>query len=214
MAIKHNQQIPHNHFRKDWQRRVRVHFDQAGKKKARRNARQAKAAAVAPRPVDKLRPVVRCPSIKYNRRVRAGRGFSLAELKAAGVPRKLAPTIGISVDPRRQNLSEESLKANVERLKAYRERLILFPRKTKAPKKGDASAEEVKAAKEGSTVERSNAAFPIDNKVVVKEGKVSDYPSEEKAYRKLRDSRSEARLVGVREKRAKAKAEEAADKKK
>jgi len=27
-AIKHNQQIPHNHFRKDWQRRVRVHFDQ------------------------------------------------------------------------------------------------------------------------------------------------------------------------------------------
>ena len=31
----------------------------------------------------------------------------------------------------------------------------------------------------------------------------------ENAYRKLRDARSEARLVGVREKRAKAKAEEA-----
>ena len=27
-TIKHNQQIQHNHFRKDWQRRVRVHFDQ------------------------------------------------------------------------------------------------------------------------------------------------------------------------------------------
>jgi len=216
MAIKHNQQIPHNHFRKDWQRRVRVHFDQAGKKKSRRDARQAKAAAVAPRPVDKLRPVVRCPTIKYNRRVRAGRGFSLAELKAAGVPRKLAPTIGISVDPRRQNLSEESLAANVERLKAYRARLILFPRNTKAPKKGDASAEEVKAAKEGaytSNVKHSNAALPIDNKVVVKEGKLADYPTEENAYRKLRDTRSEARLVGVREKRAKAAAEAAADKK-
>jgi len=25
--------------------------------------------------------VVRCPTVKYNRRVRAGRGFSLAELK-------------------------------------------------------------------------------------------------------------------------------------
>jgi len=28
MTLKHNQQIPHNHFRKDWQRYVRVHFDQ------------------------------------------------------------------------------------------------------------------------------------------------------------------------------------------
>lgn len=34
---------------------------QAGKKESRRVARRAKAAAVAPRPVDKLRPVVRCP---------------------------------------------------------------------------------------------------------------------------------------------------------
>ncbi len=32
---------------------------------------------------------------------------------------------------------------------------------------------------------------------------------EKGAYRRLRDARSEARLVGVREKRAKAKAEEA-----
>jgi len=123
MAIKHNQQIPHNHFRKDWQRRVRVHFDQPGRKLRRRNARLSKAAAVAPRPVDKLRPIVRCPTIKYNRRVRAGRGFTLAELKEAGIPRKLAPTIGISVDARRQNLSMESLATNVERLKAYRARL-------------------------------------------------------------------------------------------
>lgn len=68
-------------LRKDWQRRVKTHFDQAGKKKSRRTARQAKAAAVAPRPVDKLKPIVRCPTLKYNRRVRSGRGFTLAELK-------------------------------------------------------------------------------------------------------------------------------------
>ncbi|KAF4550812.1 putative 60S ribosomal protein L13 [Elsinoe fawcettii] len=216
MAIKHNQQIPHNHFRKDWQRYVRVHFDQAGKKKSRRNARQAKAAKVAPRPVDKLRPVVRCPTLKYNRRVRAGRGFTLTELKAAGIPRKLAPTIGISVDPRRQNISEESLTANVERLKAFKSKLILFPRKTKSPKKGDASAEEVKTAKEGgytAGVKAVSAALPISNKLQIKEGKVSDYPSEEAAYRKLRNARSDARLLGVREKRAKAKADEASAKK-
>merc|ERR1711981_445275 len=82
MAIKHNQKLLKNHFRKDWQRYVRVHFDQAGKKKSRRDKRVAKAAKLAPRPTDRLRPVVHCPTIKYNRRVRAGRGFSLAEFKA------------------------------------------------------------------------------------------------------------------------------------
>ncbi|KAF3356912.1 hypothetical protein VdG1_03470 [Verticillium dahliae VDG1] len=96
MAIQGNQKLQSNHFRKDWQRRVRTHFDQPGKKLSRRHARQAKAAAVAPRPVDSLRPIVRCPTIKYNRKVRAGRGFSLAELKEAGIPRRFAQTIGIS----------------------------------------------------------------------------------------------------------------------
>lgn len=134
--------------------------------------------------------------------------------KAANIPRKLAPTIGISVDPRRQNLSEESLKANVERLKAYQQRLILFPRNAKAPKKGEASAEEVKAVKEGSNVRQARQAFPIDNKVVIQEAKLSENPSTENAYRTLRDARSEARLVGKREKRAKAKAEEEEAKKK
>ncbi|KAF2761237.1 60S ribosomal protein L13 [Pseudovirgaria hyperparasitica] len=214
MAIKHNQQIPHNHFRKDWQRYVRVHFDQPAGKHRRRQARQAKAAQLAPRPVDKLRPVVRCPTIKYNRRVRAGRGFSLAELKAAGIPRKLAPTIGISVDPRRQNLSEESLKANVERLQEYKKRLILFPRRNGKTKSGDASAEDVKAVKQGETITHSKSILPIVQDKGISEGKVSDYKSTENAYKTLRAARSDARLVGVREKRAKAKEDEAAAAKK
>jgi large subunit ribosomal protein L13e len=207
MAIKHNQQIQKNHFHKDWQRRVRVHFDQPGRKTRRRNARATKAAQLAPRPVDKLRPVVRCPTIKYNRRVRPGRGFSLAELKAAGIPRKFARTIGISVDPRRQNLSEESLKANVERLQEYRKRLILFPRRNGKVKQGDASKEEVKSAQENA-VKSLQISLPITNKPVVEEGKIADYKGEENAFRKLRVARSDARLVGVREKRAKAKADE------
>jgi large subunit ribosomal protein L13e len=215
MAIKHNQQIQKNHFHKDWQRYVRVHFDQPGKKKSRRNARVAKAAKVAPRPVDKLRPVVRCPTIKYNRRVRPGRGFSLAELKAAGIPRKFARTIGISVDPRRQNLSEEGLKANVERLQEYRKRLILFPRRNGKTKQGDASAEDVKAAKSGDNLVSNTASvFPIKNVRELEEGPIGNYEATENAYRKLRDARSEARYVGAREKRAKAKADEADAKKK
>ncbi|KAJ4393548.1 60S ribosomal protein L13 [Gnomoniopsis smithogilvyi] len=209
MAIKHNQTIVKNHFRKDWQRRVRCHFDQPGKKVSRRNARQAKAAAVAPRPVDKLRPVVRCSSIKYNRRVRAGRGFTLAELKAAGIPRQYAPTIGISVDPRRQNLSEESLAANVERLKAYTARLILFPKKSNKPKKADSSKEDLKAVE--SAVSSSRAAFPIAAvPAAVSEIKTSELPKpiEGGAFRKLRNERADQRNAGQREKRAREKAEE------
>jgi len=219
MAIKHNQQIPNNHFHKDWQRRVRVHFDQPGRKSRRRAARISKAAAVAPRPIDKLRPIVRCPTIKYNRRVRAGRGFTLKELKEAGIPRKLAPTIGIPIDSRRQNLSEESLTLNVARLKAYRERLILFPRRSGQHKKLDSSKEDLKGAHEHG-VKRLASVLPIDSGLGLKHGlsevKKSDLPAGQEggAYRKLRDARSEARLVGVREKRAKAKAEEAENKKK
>jgi len=216
MAIKHNQQIPHNHFRKDWQRRVRVHFDQPGRKLRRRTARLSKAAAVAPRPVDKLRPIVRCPTIKYNRRVRAGRGFTLAELKEAGIPRKLAPTIGISVDSRRQNLSVESLKLNVDRLKAYQARLILFPRKPGQHKKGDASKEDVSAVKENYAARVKHSIPIIHADKEIKEISKDDMPEpiEGGAYRKLREARSEARLVGKREKRAKEKADEAAAAKK
>ncbi|KAF2673491.1 ribosomal protein L13e [Microthyrium microscopicum] len=217
MAIKHNQEIQKNHFRKDWQRRVKVHFEQPGRKLRRRENRVKKAALVAPRPVDKLRPVVRCPTVKYNRRVRAGRGFSLAELKEAGIARKLASTIGISVDPRRQNISEESLKANVARLQDYKKRLILFPRRSgkKSTKNGDASASEVTKAKKGEGVVTSlGSVIPIINHPVVTEAKIKDIEGTEDAYRKLRLARADARYVGQKEKRAKAKADEADSKKK
>lgn len=138
-------------------------------------------------------------------------------MKAAGIPRKLAPTIGIAVDPRRQNLSEESLKLNVERLQEYKKRLILFPRRSSKPKKGDASAEEVKKAKSGENVLSHvgrHESLAVTNVVDVPEVKISEVEGQENAYKTLRKARSDARLVGVREKRAKAKAEEAAATKK
>jgi len=124
----------------------------------------------------------------------------------------MAATIGISVDPRRQNLSEESLSANVARLKEYSSRLILFPRKGGKEKKGDASKEDVKSATENFAA-KSKTAFPIKNVVEVTEGNIADFQTEESAYRKLRVARSDARLAGKREKRAKAAAAEASDKK-
>jgi len=214
MAIKHNQQIPNNHFRKQWQRRVRNHFDQPGRKLRRRQARVTEAAAVAPRPVDLLRPIVRCPTIKYNRRVRAGRGFTLEELKEAKIPRKLALSIGIPVDHRRQNTSVESLQQNVARLNEYKSKLILFPRKTKAPKKGDASAEDIKDAQQVVSVASVFKIDPVPSKGALEERTIDAAEKEKNAFRTLRIARADARNQGKRDKRAKAKEEEAAAKKK
>jgi large subunit ribosomal protein L13e len=138
MVLKHNNQLPNAHFRKDWQLRVKTWFDQPGRKLRRRQNRAKKAATVAPRPVDGLlRPIVACPTNRYNMKVRAGRGFTFDELKAAGINRKEARSIGIAVDYRRRNRSEESLQRNVERLQLYKSKLIVFPRRAGKAKKGD-----------------------------------------------------------------------------
>lgn len=104
------------------------------------------------------------------------------------------------------------MSANVARLKEFSARLILFPRHAGKAKKGDASAEDVKAATDNFAA-KSKAAFPIVNAKEITEGKIADYQGEEGAYRKLRDARSEARLIGKRAKRAATKAADAADKK-
>ena len=59
--------------------------------------------------------------------------------QAAGIYKKQALTIGIAVDHRRRNRSMESLQQNVQRLKEYKSKLILFPKKQSKPAKGDAT---------------------------------------------------------------------------
>jgi len=110
MGFAHNNVLHANHFRKDWQRRVRTWFDQPGRKLRRRNARKAKATSLGVRPLTLLRPAVRAQTVRYNRKVREGRGFTLAELKSAGIGKKEARGVGIVVDHRRRNLSEEGKK--------------------------------------------------------------------------------------------------------
>merc|ERR1712119_250005 len=83
---------------------------------------------------------------KYNVKQRAGRGFTLEELKAAGLSKKFAQTIGIAVDHRRRNRSAESLQLNAQRLKEYKSKLIVFPRMRSKPKHGDAEAAELEQA--------------------------------------------------------------------
>merc|ERR1712013_274402 len=110
-------------------------------------ARKAKAAKLAPRPAaGRLRPTVHCATQRYNMRIRLGRGFTLTELRAAKIPPRLAPTIGIAVDHRRRNKCEESLQRNVARLLEYKSKLLIFPRKSgkKGVKKGDTPKSELK----------------------------------------------------------------------
>ncbi|KAM0070407.1 putative ribosomal protein L13e [Helianthus debilis subsp. tardiflorus] len=79
--VKHNNVIPNGHFKKHWQNYVKTWFNQPARKTRRRNARQAKAVKVFPRPAGKLRPQVHGQTLKYNMKLREGRGFSLEELK-------------------------------------------------------------------------------------------------------------------------------------
>uniref|UniRef100_A0A8C2KB87 60S ribosomal protein L13 n=1 Tax=Cyprinus carpio TaxID=7962 RepID=A0A8C2KB87_CYPCA len=209
MAPSRNGMILNPHFHKDWQKRVRTWFNQPARKIRRRKARQAKARRIAPRPVSgPLRPAVRCPTIRYHTQIRAGRGFTLEELKAAGINKKVARTIGIAVDPRRRNRSTESLQANVQRLKEYRSKLIIFPRKASAPKKGDSTVS-------GFLLFITLTFLEID--VVYKKEKarvISEDEKNFKAFASLRMARANARLFGIRAKRAKEAAEQDPEKKK
>ena len=129
-------------------------------------------------------------------KVRAGRGFSLEELRVAGIQKKVAKIIGISVDPRRRNKCMESLQANVQRLKEYPSKLILFPRKPSAPKKGGSSAEELKLA-----TQLTGPVRPIRN--VYKKEKARVIREEEKnfkAFASLRMAHAKAGSLASRRK--------------
>jgi len=211
MGFRHNNVLHKNHFRKDWQKRVKTWFDQPGRKKSRRVARLRKATKDGLRPVDLLRPAVRCPTRRYNMKLRSGRGFTLEELKAAGIRRKEALGVGIPVDHRRRNRSEEGLQLNKERLLAYKARLVVFPKKAGKAKKGDTEG----ADKSLDRVPAVAAAFPIPAGIEhEKPREITEEEKEFEAFKALRTARSDARLVGVRKVRAAKKEEEEAAKKK
>merc|ERR1711976_984199 len=191
--------IPNAHFHKDWQRWVKTWFNQPARAKRRRLARQKKAAAIAPRPVGgPIRPIVRCLTFKYNTRVRAGKGFTLDELKGANINKREAMTIGIAVDYRRRNRSVESLQMNIQRLKEYKSKLILFPKKQSKPQKGDASAEEMKMA-----TQLTGEVMPIVQlQKREKARKITDDEKKYSAFTAMRQARANARLFGIREKKA------------
>lgn len=86
-----------------------------------------------------MRPAVRGQTNRYNNKIRLGRGFTRKELVAAGVRGlSYARSLGIAVDLRRKDTSNETLKANTERIKTYLGKIILYPRRdNKYAKKSD-----------------------------------------------------------------------------
>lgn len=94
---KGNNMIPNQHYHKWWQRHVRTWFNQPARKVRRHENRVKKAKAVFPRPASgPLRPVVRCPTIRYHTKLRAGRGFTLEELKVCLIVQYFVNPIGLN----------------------------------------------------------------------------------------------------------------------
>lgn len=96
------------------------------------------------------------------------------QLQEAGIASKVAPTIGISVDHRRRNRCLESLQANVNRLKAYKANLVVFPRKSSVPKAGDSPAEDLTAVEQhkGVVMPIQKTATPMEFAAVTEDMKV------------------------------------------
>merc|ERR1711899_263356 len=145
------------------------------------------------------RPVVHCPTYKYNVKVRAGKGFTFEELKAAGLSKNYAQTIGIAVDHRRRNKSVESLQQNTQRLKEYKSKLILFPIHSKKMRKGDSSVEDCKKA-----TQLEGRIMPVKKTVKRQRAmEITDDMKKFKAFNTVRQARAVARLWGIRAKKAK-----------
>ena len=197
--VKHNNQLPQAHFKKAWQERVKTWLDQPARKQRRRLNREKKAARVYPRPVSGLlRPVVRCPTSKYNTKVKLGKGFTLEEIRQAGLNPLEVRKIGISVDYRRKNASTGTLQANVQRLKLYHSKLVVFPRKAGKPKKGDTSDKEILE----STTQIARQAPLHSVSRSDKSRAIKTEESKQSAYLTLRKERAKARRVGLAKKKA------------
>merc|ERR1712238_548691 len=199
-----NNVIPNVHFRKvngmqhgQFNRvMMRTWFDQAGRKKRRATNRKEEAKKVFPRPAaGLLRPVVHPPTQRYNMKLRLGRGFTMGELREAKIAPKLAPTIGISVDHRRRNRCTESLKTNVDRLKLYKSKLLVFPKGSgkKCVKKGDTPRSELGNVAQNTLKE----IIPIPKTALrIKARKITDAEKEKSAYKILKKARTNKKYAG------------------
>ncbi|EAN89115.1 60S ribosomal protein L13, putative [Trypanosoma cruzi] len=196
--------IPHVHQRKHWnpcssqKGNVKVFLNQPAQKLRRRRLRLLKAKKTFPRPLKALRPQVNCPTVRHNMKKRLGRGFTVEELKAAGINPRFAPTIGIRVDRRRKNKSEEGMSINIQRLKTYMSKLVLFPMSYKNVQKGEATEEEVKSATQDRTRFGTAAVGGFVTPAPEAPRKVTEEERTKNVYKFLKKNHSAVRFFGIR----------------
>merc|ERR1712137_1217224 len=129
-----------------------------------------------------------------------GRGFTLAELREAKIAPKLARTIGISVDHRRRNRCTESLQENVNRLKLYKSKLLVFPRGSgkKCVKKGDTPRSDL----QGVAQNTCKTIIPVPKpELRVRARAITDAEKEFSAHRAMRKARTAKKYFGERQKK-------------
>jgi large subunit ribosomal protein L13e len=195
-------------LRKHWiTQKVKCFFNVNGHKTVRSQKRADRAAARSPAPLDLLRPTVKACTRRYASKVRFGRGFSLEEIRAAGLTPAFARTVGIAVDHRRHG-SNQMEEANIQRLTTYKANLVLFPRVEGKAKKGEI-ADSTTRLDTPQNVEGGVLALPVVKVRVGLAALTKDLKSK-KVYRSIREARINRKYEGKRIKRAK----EAADKKK
>nr|XP_022910913.1 60S ribosomal protein L13-like [Onthophagus taurus] len=204
--VRHNNMISNNHFHKDWQKLIRIKLDQPMRKKRRNQRRIDKAKRLTPLPIDHLRPIVRCPSIRYHSKTRLGRGFSIKELKSAGINRNYAQTIGIAVDKRRRNVSLETLKLNVLRLQSYLARVEILKRVDPKMKVAVKCKEDDKKVKKKDDVKYEYVGYVKENVLVKNVMRCKAMvPTEEqkkfKVFETLRKARNEGRKLRTKMKK-------------
>ena len=199
----HNNAIQRPHLRKHYQKWIKTFFNQPAKKAKRINKRKEKAAKIFPRPLKSLKPTVSKCTVRYSGQPRLGRGFSLQELKKANINPQFARTIGISVDHRRTNKSEESLNRNVEKLKSYIDKLVLLPKKSSKPKKAPKGmiADSINPPQ---TVQNNNAKILANPELQLREKPVTITKEMKgfKAYEKLKVEMLNQKWDGKRKDRA------------
>merc|ERR1712160_10072 len=115
--------------------------------------------------------------------------MGLEELKEAKIAPKLARTIGISVDHRRRNRCQESLQENVDRLKLYKSKLLIFPKGSgkKGVKKGDTPRSELQNVAQNTLKD----IIPVPKLGLrIKARKITKEEKEGSAYKKLKKART------------------------
>jgi large subunit ribosomal protein L13e len=147
-------------------------------------------------------------------KTRAGKGFTFLEMAKAGITKGYARSIGISYDPRRKNRSQEPMDLNVNRLKDYISKLILYPRNYKKPKKNEATQAQIDVAETLPNIRKRTGPLANPKNAVSKKPEKPRKMTEQEKHRHifyfLRKVQRDQKLIGKRTKRAKKREEKAA----